>query len=317
MFVVRLPFLCLVSCLLFLPLDALWAGPIDQAIKSVIVVVPDWPGGYRRQGNALEEPEGSAVAVLPGGYFVTNAHVLGRATDVNIRLGDSRLRSAEIVGRDVRTDIALLRVDLSLSILELAQPPGLGARVCAIGNQFGLGVSVTCGVVSAVNRTNTGFNPIEDFIQTDAAVNPGASGGALVDERGRLVGLLSAIFTKQSDANIGVNFATSSALMMRVVEDLRDFGRVRTGRLGWRLKALTTSERKQWSGVRVKWLDPLGPAAVAGVRVGDILISVDKRSIFQMSDASAAIYMRRPGEKVRIAFLRENRIIRMEAELTQ
>ena len=313
----RLRFLCLVSCLLFLPLDALWAGPIDQAAKSVVAVVPDWPGGYRRQGNALEEPEGSAVAVLPGGYFVTNAHVLGRATDVNIRLVDGRLRSAEIVGRDVRTDIALLRVDLGLSVLELAQPPGLGARVCAIGNQFGLGVSVTCGVVSAVNRTNTGFNPVEDFIQTDAAVNPGASGGALVDEQGRLVGLLSAIFTKQSDANIGVNFAASSALMNRVVEDLRDFGRVRVGRLGWRLQALTTSERKLWSGVRVKWLDPLGPAAVAGVRIGDILISVDKRSIFQLSDVSAAVYLRRPGEKVHMAFLRENRIIRIEAGLTQ
>ena len=312
----RLRFLCLVSCLLFLTLDAR-AGQIEKAAKSVVAVVPDWPGGYRRQGNALEEPEGSAVAVLPGGYFVTNAHVLGRATDVNIRLVDGRLRSAEIVGRDVRTDIALLRVDLGLSVLELAQPPGLGARVCAIGNQFGLGVSVTCGVVSAVNRTNAGFNPVEDFIQTDAAVNPGASGGALVDEQGRLVGLLSAIFTKQSDANIGVNFAASSALMMRVVEDLRDFGRVRVGRLGWRLQALTTSERKFWSGVRVKWLEPLGPADIAGVRIGDILISLDKRSIFQLSDASAAVYMRRPGEKVRMRLLRENRIVRIEAKLTQ
>ena len=194
----------------------------------------------------------------------------------------------------------------------------MGARVCAIGNQFGLGISVTCGVVSAVNRTNAGFNPVEDFIQSDAAVIPGASGGgALVDERGRLVGLLSAIFTKQNDANIGVNFAASSALMNRVVEDLRDFGRVRVGRLGWRLQALTTSERKLWSGVRVKWLEPLGPADIAGVRIGDILISVDKRSIFQLSDASAAVYMRRPGEKVRMRLLRENRIIRIEAKLTQ
>ena len=105
--------------------------------------------------------------------------------------------------------------------------------------------------------------------------------------------------------------------MNRVVEDLRDFGRVRVGRLGWRLQALTISERKLWSGVRVKWLEPLGPAAVAGVRIGDILISVDKRSIFQPSDASAAIYMRRPGEKVRMRFLRENTIILLEVELTQ
>ena len=307
----------IVLCLLLLPLKTVWSGPINKATESVVAVLPVWPGGYRRPGNALEEPEGSAVAVLPGGYFATNAHVLGRATEVNIRLADGRLRSAEIVARDIRTDIALIQVDLNVPILELAPAPGIGERVCAIGNQFGLGLSVTCGVVSAVNRTNAGFNHIEDFIQTDAAVNPGGSGGALIDMRGKLVGLLSAIFTKQSDANIGVNFATSSLLLKRVIEDLRDFGRVRVGRLGWSLQALSPEERRNWSGVRVESLDPLGAAASAGVLLGDIVVSVDRRPIFRPSDASANVYMRRPGEEVLLGVSRENTIIQIEAKLAQ
>ena len=317
MFVMFFRVVFLLFCFLLLTLKPSWAESINKATESVVSVLPVWPGGYRRQGASLEEPEGSAVAVLPGGYFATNAHVLGRATDVNIRLADGRLHSAEIIGRDIRTDVALIRVDIDIPILELAPTPILGERVCAIGNQFGLGLSVTCGVVSAVNRTNAGFNRVEDFIQTDAAINPGASGGALINMRGKLVGLLSAIFTKQTDANIGVNFATSSPLMMRVIEDLRDFGRVRVGRLGWRLQALSPMERRNLSGARVNWLDPLGAATTAGVRLGDILVSVDKRSIFRPSDATAAVYMRRPGEEILLSFSREETIIHIDAKLVK
>src|SRR5690606_40595555 len=132
---------------------------------------------------------------------------------ISVRLPDGHHVPAEVVGRDAATDLALLRVEAELPPLPLAPDPALGAPVCAVGNQFGLDLSVTCGVVSALHRAGTGFNPVEDFVQTDAVVNPGASGGALVDGEGRLVGLLSAIFTMESDANIGVNFAASAALV--------------------------------------------------------------------------------------------------------
>ena len=177
--------------------DPARAGSLSDAVNSIVAVLPDWPGGYQRQDRGLEEPEGSAVAVLSEGYLATNAHVLGRPKRVDIRLADGRLVAARIIGRDLRTDIALLKVPINLPVLEIVPPPPLGERVCAVGNAFGLGISMTCGVVSAVNRSNAGFNPVEDFIQTDAAVNPGASGGALVDGEGRLAGLLAAIFTKK------------------------------------------------------------------------------------------------------------------------
>ena len=294
-----------------------WASALVEATKSVVAVLPEWPGGYRRQGNALEEPEGSAVAVLPGGYLATNAHVLSRAKRVDVRFSDGRLQAAEIVGRDVRTDIALIKVSTELPVLKVASPPALGERVCAISNQFGLGTSVTCGVVSALNRSNAGFNPVEDFIQTDAAVNPGASGGALVDGEGRLVGLLSAIFTKQSDANIGVNFATSVKLMMRVIEDLRDNGRVRAGRPGWRLTALTPIERRQSTGIRVVWVNTNGAASKAGVQVGDILVRVSARSVYFPSDAVAALYMHRPGDRVLLQMLRDGSPFDVEIFLSE
>ncbi len=193
-----------------------------RVLDSVVSVLPEWPDA----GARPEEPEGSAVAILPGGYLATNVHVLGRAEKVTVRYPDGRLAAADIVGQDPLTDIALLRVDRNLPVLPVAPGPALGEPVCTVGNQFGLGLSVTCGSVSALHRTGTGFNPIEDFVQTDAVVNPGGSGGALVDRQGRLVGLISAIFTKDSDANIGINFAASTALVLRIVEDLAKHGRV-------------------------------------------------------------------------------------------
>lgn len=290
---------------------------IAAAMAAVVALLPDWPAGYRPAAGSLEEPEGSAVAVFADGYFATNAHVLGRATRVDVRLADGRLKTAEIVGRDGRTDIALIKVQGTFPVLEIASPPPPGERVCAIGNAFGLGVSVTCGVVSALRRSNAGFNPIEDYIQTDAAVNPGASGGALVDGQGRLVGLLSAIFTKKSDANIGVNFAVSSSLLMRVAEDLRRFGRVRRARAGWRLAPLDAAARHLESGVRVTKVTENGAAARAGLVAGDLLVAAGGRRVALVSDASAAVYLKRPGERLAIEVVRSGRRMKLELKLAE
>ena len=223
---------------------------------------------------------------------------------IKIRLEDGRILPAEIVGRDSMTDIALVKAPMDLPVPVFAPVPALGANVCAIGNQFGLGLSVTCGVISARNRTGTGFNPIEDFIQTDAVINPGGSGGALVDEKSRLVGLMSAIFTKDSDANIGVNFASSMKLVMRVVRDLKDNGRVIRGKTGFDVRDLTAAERATLAGAVINRLARSGAALKAGLRVGDVIVTVGNRPIKRASDVPSAIHMHRPGESIDITVRR-------------
>jgi S1-C subfamily serine protease len=173
-----------------------------------------------------------------------------------------------------------------------------------VGNQFGLGLSVTCGVVSALHRAGTGFNPIEDFVQTDAVVNPGASGGALVDAEGRLVGLLSAIFTMESDADIGVNFAASAALVDRIMSDLRDYGEVRRGKAGLGLDELAPEERATAAGVRVRGVLPGGAAEAAGVEAGDLLVAVEDRPVRRVAEAIAALQLKRPGEALTLTLVR-------------
>ncbi len=299
------------------PAGTAWAGAVADAAASVVAVLPTWPGGYKRQRGTLEEPEGSAVAILPGGYLATNAHVLARASRVDVRLANGQLRAAIILGKDRHTDIALLKAPVNLPVPEIVAPPPPGQRACAIGNQFGLGISVTCGVISATRRTNAGFNPVEDFVQTDAAVNPGASGGALVDGRGRLVGLLSAIVTKGSDANVGVNFATSPALLMRVVTDLKAHGRVRFGKAGWQLASLNQKDRRKQSGVRVVKLDADGPAAAAGVQIGDVLTRVDARQVIRPTDAKAALFMYRPDEAAAVSLSRNGKRLNLVIKLRE
>jgi len=191
------------------------------ASPSVVIVEPTWPG-HKRPGFGAPKgtaPEGTGVAVLEAGLIVTAAHVVSRATSVTVRDEAGDRHPAKIVAVDVPADLALLRIEKPVKPVTIApERPATGAHVCVIGNAFGLDLSITCGIVSARQRSGIGFNRIEDFIQTDAAVNPGASGGALIDEQGRLVGLVSAIFTKESDANAGVNFAVSSDLLMSRVK---------------------------------------------------------------------------------------------------
>ncbi|HMA16016.1 MAG TPA: trypsin-like peptidase domain-containing protein [Kiloniellaceae bacterium] len=298
--------LLLVALALPSPAAAFDAG----VLQSVVSVLPVWPG--QPQGGQPDlppgvAPEGTAVAVAPGGYLATALHVVDKALSVTVRLPDGRHVDAEVVGKDGASDIALLKVAADLPPLSYAPEPALGAPVCAVGNQFGLDLSVTCGVVSALHRAGTGFNPIEDFVQTDAVVNPGASGGALVDAEGRLVGLLSAIFTMESDANIGVNFAASAALVRRVTEDLRAYGEVRRGKPGLGLADLTPGERAALAGVRVRGVQPGGAGEAAGVRAGDLIAAVDGRPVRKLAEAVAAIQLKRPGEAVRLTLQREGR----------
>jgi S1-C subfamily serine protease len=199
----------------------------------------------------------------------------------------------------------------------VAPEPALGAPVCAVGNAFGLDLSVTCGVVSALHRSGTGFNPIEDFVQTDASVNPGASGGPLVDAQGRLVGVLSAIFTKDADADIGVNFAASVALVTRVVDDLIAHGRVIRARSGLRVADLELAARGRLTGARVLSVVPGGAAEAAGVAAGDVVVAVGARKIRKASGVVSALQLYRRGERVTVSVVRGDTEKDIEIELPQ
>ena len=183
------------------------AEGLRHVMQSVVSVLPRVPQSKRNN----DEPEGSGVVVFDGRYVVTALHVVKHAREVVIRSLDGEIMRAEILGRDKATDLALLEIAKALKPVRFGRDPEVGSQVCAIGNAFGLGLSLSCGMVSAIHRTGTGFNPVEDFVQTDAAVNPGYSGGALVNRGGELVGMLSAIFTKSGEGSIGVNFAVSAS----------------------------------------------------------------------------------------------------------
>jgi S1-C subfamily serine protease len=291
----------------------LLAGPPARAfdpeiLDSVVSVLPLWPGyeeGRMAGGAPMEEPEGTAVAIRAGGHLITALHIVDRARAITVRLADGRLRPAELIGRDRATDLAVLKIADDLPVPPFGSEPGLGAPVCTVGNPFGLDLSVTCGVVSGLRRSGVGFNPIEDFIQTDAVVNPGASGGALVDGEGRLVGILSAIFTKQSDADIGVNFAVSLAMVRRVADDLITLGRVRWADPGLALVELPRPERQELIGVRILDVEPDGDAERAGLRAGDVITAVAGRPARNVEGAMAGIHLHRPGDTLEIALIRD------------
>lgn len=263
-------------------------------MESAVSVLP-----HRPPGALAEEPEGSGVAVFAGGYIATADHVLDGAENITVRLYDGRRFSARVIGRHRPSDIALLKIDADPPVRPVNTAPKLGEPVCAVGNPFGLGLSVSCGVVSAVNRAGMGFNPFEDFIQTDAAVNPGASGGGLFDASGALAGMTSAIFTPENeDVEIGVGFAASAALLMRVTEDLRDYGAVR--------RAVSGLVAGPWDGpgAAVRRVNKNSPAARAGLAPGDIITAADGRAVRKPADITSAVFLRRPGEAVVFSVLR-------------
>ncbi len=254
-------------------------------MESVVSVLPEWPEGARNN----EEPEGSGVVIRDGTIVITAWHVVSKTRSVRVRTRDGLIAAARIVGHDVATDLAVLSVEPdaigNAPPLELSRGRVVpGQPVCAVGNAFGLDISVTCGVVSGIHRAGVGFNRVEDFIQTDAAVNPGASGGALVTRDGRLIGILSAIFTKQSDANIGVNFAVSAALARRIVEDIVMKGRVMRVLSGLQLGRAVGRLGTGRMAARVVRVRPGSPGAAAGLKPGDAIYRAGGRRIRKPAD---------------------------------
>ena len=267
-----------------------------------------------------QEPEeqrvqslGSGVVVdAVQGYIVTNHHVIDQADSITITLRDGRSFEATVVGSDPDTDVALIRIDAEeLVALPLADSDRLrvGDYVVAIGNPFGLGQTVTSGIISALGRTGLGLEGYEDFIQTDAAINVGNSGGALVNLNGELVGLNTAIFAP-GGGNVGIGFAIPVNLVARLLDQILTYGEVRRGQLGVRVQTLgdeltASLDSNARRGAVIDQVLPDSAAARAGLMVGDIVTGVDGRPVRNASDLRNLIGLREIGEQVALEILRD------------
>lgn len=262
----------------------------------------------------VEKSLGSGVIVSADGIVVTNHHVVKGGTEIQVVLTDRREYSARIILKDERTDLAILKIDTdgkNLPFVRLHDSDDLevGDLVLAIGNPFGVGQTVTSGIVSALARTNVGISNYQFFIQTDAAINPGNSGGALINVDGELVGINTAIFSRSGGSN-GIGFAIPSNMVSTVIDAAQDGGRVRRPWLGVTLQKLTPALAESLGqtrprGVLVAAIHPKGPAAAAGLRRGDIVLSINGTEIFAPTEFNFRFATLRVGGNVQIRYQRQ------------
>jgi serine protease DegS len=267
---------------------------------------------------------GSGVILDGRGYVLTNNHVVAGADEIQVLLQDGRGSRATIVGVDVESDLAVLRIGLpNLPVAQLKPEAQLrvGDIVLAIGNPYGVGQTVTMGIISATGRSRLGLNTFEDFIQTDAAINPGNSGGALVDARGQLIGINTAIFSRTGGSQ-GIGFAIPASLAAKVMAQIVDQGFVSRGWLGVEVQSvplplaveLALPGRK---GVLIAALLPDGPAANAGLKAGDVITQVNDVVVADPHTAVNAIAHIKPGNTVNLAVWRAGESLEMQATVGQ
>jgi len=278
----------------------------------------DWFYGDRyRQAPQIREGSGSGVIISTDGYIVTNNHVIDDADEVTVVLNDKREFEAKVVGTDETTDIALLKIDAgNLPIIKFGNSEmlKLGEWVLAVGNPFNLTSTVTAGIVSAKNRSigiNQADMSIEAFIQTDAAVNPGNSGGALVNMNGELVGINTAI-ASQTGSYSGYSFAIPSSIVEKVVSDLKQYGRVQRAILGVNIGDVNAEVAKKYDldkieGVFVGGTTPDSGAKEAGIKEGDVILSVDDVVVNSPAQLQEQIGKHRPGDIVKVLIKRDNK----------
>ena len=260
------------------------------------------------------------------GYIVTNAHVIDNATEITVTLQDGRDLTATVVGSDVPSDVAVLKVP-SETLIQVALGDStrleVGDFVVAIGNPFGLQHTVTSGIVSGLGRSgiDPGRDGYEDFIQTDASINPGNSGGALVNLKGELVGINSAILSR-SGGNIGIGFAIPVNMARSIMDQLLKYGSVKRGLLGVSIYSLTPDMAKSLNipntqGVLVSQVSEGSAAEKAGIRVGDVITSINDQPTKSNSDLRNAIGLSRLGEKLDVALIRDRKPIHVTAVITE
>jgi serine protease DegQ len=257
---------------------------------------------------------GSGVIVSAEGYILTNFHVVEGADQIEVGLADGRKAAARVVGTDPETDLAVIRIgERNLPVMVLGQPDEarVGDVVLAIGNPFGVGQTVTMGIISAVGRNNLHINHFENFIQTDAAINFGNSGGALVDVHGNLLGINSAIYS-QTGGSIGIGFAIPVSTARTVLESIIQHGQVVRGWIGIESQDITPELADSFglgrsSGAIIAGVVRNGPADRAGVRPGDILLAVEGKIVKNTGDMLNLIAQLAPGAKATLKLMRQNR----------
>lgn len=291
----------------------------DPAFRHFFRIPPNQKLPQRRTQSA-----GSGVIIdAKAGLVVTNHHVVNNADEIVVGLQDGRTIKAEKVGSDAEMDIAVLKIKAdNLSALPLAKMDDLevGDFVVAIGNPFGLGQTVTSGLVSALGRTGLGIEGYESFIQTDASINPGNSGGALVNLRGELVGINTAILAP-SGGNVGIGFAIPINMAKTSIDQIVAHGSVKRGQLGVVIQNLTPELASAFGieqgqqGVLIAEVNPGSSAEAAGLKAGDIVISVAGKPIQSSAELRNAIGLRRIGDKVSMTILRDGKTKSLQAEI--
>ena len=268
-------------------------------------------------GDPDSEPQsssslGSGVIVSPEGYILTNHHVVEAADQIEVALADGRKSKAHVIGSDPETDLAVIKIDLpdELPAITFGRPERaqVGDMVLAIGNPFGVGQTVTMGIISALKRDHLGLNTFENFIQTDAAINPGNSGGALVDVNGNLIGINSAIYSP-SGGSLGIGFAISANTAKKTMEQILQTGSVTRGWIGAGVQELTPELAESFKlgstkGLLITDLTRDGPAEKAGIKTGDILIAIDEMVVGDWDAMLEAVTNLPPGKVVTLKLLR-------------
>ncbi len=270
----------------------------------------------------MESSLGSGVIMSPEGYILTNNHVTTGADQIVVALKDGRETLARVIGSDPETDLAVLKIDLkNLPAITVGRSDNIriGDVALAIGNPFGVGQTVTMGIISATGRNQLGLNNYEDFIQTDAAINPGNSGGALVDANGNLTGINTAIFSK-SGGSQGIGFAIPVKLAMEVMKSIIEHGQVIRGWLGIEVQPLTQELAESFGlsgrpGIVVAGIFRDGPAQKAGLQLGDVILSIDGEPAGDGRKSMNQVARIKPTDKVTIQVMRNGKELKLTAEI--
>ena len=279
------------------------------------------------RGREMQEAQvglGSGVIVSPEGYLLTNNHVIEGADEIEVQLADSRHARAQVVGTDPETDLAVLKISLDkLPVITFGSIDALqvGDVVLAIGNPFGVGQTVTSGIVSALGRNQLGINTFENFIQTDAAINPGNSGGALVDANGHLLGINTAIYSR-SGGSLGIGFAIPVSTARQVMDGLIRDGVVTRGWIGVEPRDLTPEIAETFSlpvkeGVLITGVLQGGPAAEGGMRPGDVVVKVAEAPVTNTVQLLSAVAALKPNERAVIGVQRGDKAMQLTVTVAQ
>ncbi|MDR2706556.1 MAG: trypsin-like peptidase domain-containing protein [Planctomycetaceae bacterium] len=296
----------------------------EQRIPWVAKVVAPCVVGIRTLAplgyDGIGMDVGSGVIVDAQGYILTNQHVVANARTIMVRLNDGRVIEAQTIGRDLATDLAVLKIkETNLDAITWGDSRQIevGDQVVAIGNPYDLEQTVTSGIISATER----YNPIpsrqrwvQEFLQTDAAINPGNSGGALVNLKGELIGINTAIFS-ETGGNLGIGFAIPSTLAKKVYEEILKYGEMKHGWLGLYMGPAPNRQAENPRGVVVTGFLPNSPARDAGIKIGDIILRWNETEINDPLQLSHLVVLSRPGDSATVEILRKEKVIKIEITL--